>query len=87
MQNVIAAEVKKQSYKPYIELVDKSNQSPISGLLEILFNNFHSGDLTGNNPDRLLLAASSRKLFDQIGDENVTPVSRTLLGKMTKLSL
>ena len=47
----------------------KSNQSPFSGLLEIPFNNFHPGDLLGNNPDRLLLAASSRKKLDQIGDE------------------
>ena len=50
--------------------MDKYNQSPSSGFLEILFNNFHPRDLLGNNPDRLLLAASSRKKFDQIGDEN-----------------
>ena len=41
-------------------MVDISNQSPSYGLLEIQCNNFHPGVLLGNNPDRLLLAASSR---------------------------
>ena len=54
---------------PKSELVDKSNQSPSSGLMEILCNKFLPGDLLGNNPDMLLLAASSKKMFDQIGDE------------------
>ena len=41
-------------------LVDKSNQSPSSEILEILYNQFLPGDLRGNNPNRLILAASSR---------------------------
>ena len=50
-------------------LVDKSNQSPSSGLLEILWNQFLPGDLRGNNPNRLILAASSRYISVHFGDD------------------